>query len=93
MDRKKLEARIARLEKLIKEARPKYNMNDVKSALGQAWAAVKVLYDADVSSCIDVDDDDSYDEYIDHIADITEAIELICMDLGIKNEWTYEELD
>ena len=93
MDRKKLEQRVTRLEKLIKEARPKYNMNDVKSALGQTWAAVKVLYDADVSSCIDVDDDDRYDKYIDHIADITEAIELICMDLGIKNEWTYEELD
>ena len=90
---KKLEARIARLEKLIKEERPRYNMNDVKSALGQAWAAVKILYDADVSSRIDVNDDDRYDEYIDHIAAITEAIELICMDLGIRNEWTYEEID
>ena len=89
MDRNKLEARIARLEKLIKEDNSD-SLNKIKSALGQCWAAVKVLNYTDLNGYID---DEDYDGYLEDVYMITEAIELICDDLGIKNEWTYEGHD
>ena len=91
---KKLEARIAKLEKLLlkNEDRPRVDDRRVRKALDDIFNAAVVLSDARVVGKY-IDDDSEYDldSLVDDVSDILQPISRICNGLGIEDEWTYRD--
>ena len=91
---KKLEARIARLEKLLSknEGRPKVDDRRIRKALDDIYNATVVLSDEKViGRYIDDDSEYDYDSLNDDLSDILQPIASICSGLGIEDEWTYRD--
>ena len=91
---KKLEARIAKLEKLLSknEDRPRIDDRRVRKALDDIFNAAVVLSDARiVGKYIDDDSEYDFDSLVDDVSDILQPIAQICNGLGIEDEWTYRD--
>lgn len=91
---KKLEARIARLEKLLSknEGRPRVDDRRVRKAFDDIFNAAVVLSDVRiVGKYIDDDSKYDFDSLVDDVSDIMQRIDRICYGLGIEDEWTYRD--
>lgn len=91
---KKLEQRIARLEKLLSknEGRPRVDDRRIRKALDDIYNATVVLSDSSiVDKYINDDSEYDYDSLNNDLSDILQPIARICYGLGIEDEWTYRD--